>query len=67
MYSFHLVLPTIAPNSFKDCTNLSAIYGYVGSYAETFAAENNYQFVGFQEPYEDVTLMTGSFGCGIHV
>ena len=47
---------TIAPNSFKDCTNLSAIYGYVGSYAETFAAENNYQFVGFQEPYEDVTF-----------
>ena len=47
---------TIAPNSFKDCTNLSATYGYVGSYAETFAAENNYQFVGFQEPYEDVTF-----------
>ena len=44
----------IGENAFFGCANLT-IYGYAGSYAETYAAENDIPFVGLTEKADEHT------------
>lgn len=44
---------SIDSTAFSNCSNFATICGYLGSYAETFAKENNYQF----EPLDNYTTI----------
>ena len=45
----------IGNSAFDGCDNLKTIYGYTGSYAETYAKEKGYTFKAIEEPVADVT------------
>ena len=40
-------------NTFCDCTELAALYGYAGTYIETFAQEHGYYFEAYSEPEQE--------------
>lgn len=40
-------------NAFCDCTELAALYGYAGTYIETFAQEHGYYFEAYSEPEQE--------------
>ena len=40
-------------NAFCDCTELAALYGYAGTYIETFAQEHVYYFEAYSEPEQE--------------
>ena len=44
----------ITETAFFNCTSLTTIYGIVGTYAETFAQQNSYEFVNIKPPYTDI-------------
>ena len=45
---------TITETAFFKCTSLTTVYGITGTYAETFAQQNNYEFVNVKPPYTDI-------------
>ena len=56
---------SIGEKAFSDCTLLTTIYGYTGSYAETYAAEYGYTFVALQKLTDaetGVSVLEGNFG-----
>ena len=36
---------SVGQNAFKDCTSLEDVYGYNGTFAQTFAEDNGYNFI----------------------
>ena len=52
-----VILPNvskISQSAFDGCTKLTTVYGLSGTYPETFANENKYQFIDINEPFTDV-------------
>ena len=52
-----VILPNVTKISdfaFDGCTKLTTVYGISGTYPETFANENKYQFIDINEPFTDV-------------
>ena len=54
--TFKGVGTTINASAFVDCANLTTIYGYKGSTAETFAADKGYTFVELDAEDESIVV-----------
>ncbi len=54
--TFNGVGTTIDAGAFADCANLTTIYGYKGSTAETFAADKGYTFVELDAEDESIVV-----------
>ena len=56
---------SIGEDAFYGCTLLTTIYGYTGSYAETYAAKYGYDFVALQKLADTetgISVLEGNFG-----
>ena len=55
----HQGITSINANAFAGCTSLTAIAGYDNSYAETYAAANNYYFMEYPRFSVEAALSAG--------
>jgi hypothetical protein len=59
-YSWIMLFIDIGEDAFLNCSEHLIIYGYLGSYTETYANEHGFPFVPIEEEQEDRPLVEGA-------